>query len=835
MRPNSCGIDKSHRISIISAESVSAPAMAALTAQTLRRILRLGNRLRRLAVRRIALGVGCLMPILLVLGVSACRAQTSAPVLLRPTGLAYDPAGDLFIADADRNQVLEILIAGSVAVVAGNGTQGYSGDGGPASAAELNAPEAVAVAADGSILIADTGNQRVRVVQNGQISTLAGNGTRGFSGDGGPPLSVSFDRPVAVAVEASGGVLICDSGNQRVRRVSAGIVSTVAGNGTAGYSGDGTLATAAELNQPSAVIAAPDGRIYIADTGNRRVRMITADGRISTLAGNGAMGFSGDGQPATSAALSRPRGLALDAAGNLLIVDQNNHRLRCVAPDGTISTLAGSGVQGTSADGATAVLAAADQPVAAAVSSFGWPAIADSSSRTLRLLLDDGKLYAPGGLSKRTTQLSAATPDATYGSARAMVSLVGLPEAPHGSVRVLEGAAQLGQTALTQATASVSLPGLAVGSHTLAIVYGGDGIHPSSTASSTVVVSPAPVTASAASATVSYGALLPAFQGSLSGVLPQDAGNVTASFAVSATNMPAVGSYPIKAVLHGAGSSNYALSLATDSGSLTVVQAGTMAALTTPPTAYEGLPLRLSASVTSTTSGIPTGSVQFIDGGIVVASAPLLNGSATAVYLSPAAGSHTLSVAYSGDSNFLTSSSAKMMASVSSIPDFGVAVNGSSQQTVLAGSVASYGFTIASTGGPFTGAVTFSASGLPPGASANFSPSTVVPGASSADVRLAISTTTQSAQNHRASGGIALAVAGGLLLPMFRRRKQGFRFLLAVSGTIAIMSSLFGCGARTVSESTLAVKSYTITVKGTSTNLAGNVVVHSTDVTLGVQ
>ena len=809
--------------------------MAASTAQTLRRILRLGNRLRRLAVRHVAFRVRCLVSIVLLLALTESRAQTGSSTLLRPTGVAYDSGGNLFIADADRNQVLEILIAGSVAVVAGNGTQGYSGDGGPASAAELNAPEAVAVAADGSVLIADTGNHRIRVVQNGQISTLAGNGTRGFSGDGGPPLSASFNRPVAIAVEASGGMLVCDSGNQRVRRISAGTVSTVAGNGTAGYSGDGALAAAAELDQPSAVIAAPDGRIFISDTGNQRVRVVTTDGRIATFAGTGVAGFSGDGQLATKAKLSRPRGLALDSAGDLLVLDQNNHRLRSVATDGTISTMAGSGVQGASADGMTAVLASADQPVATAISEFGWPVIADSGSRSLRLLLDDGKLYAPGGLSARTTQLNAATPKATYGSANATASLVGLPGVPRGFVRVFEGTTQLGQSALNQAAATVTLPSLAAGPHALTIVYGGDGLHPSSTANSTIVVSQAPVTATADATTVSYGAALPILKGSLSGLLPQDAGNVTASFTAGTSSNPAVGSYPINAILEGKGSSNYTLSLAADSGSLKIVPAGTEAALSTPSTAYEGLPLQLSASVMSMTSGTPTGSVQFFDGGVLVATAGLLNGSATAIDLSPTAGSHTLSVVYSGDLNFLPSSSAKVAAAVSSMPDFGIGIKGTSQQTVLAGSTAMYGLTVASSSGPFTGAVTLSAIGLPPGASASFSPSAVVPGVASADVTMTIVTSSQTAQVRSEQGRMAVALTGFLILPIFGLRKRRSRTTLAAVCTLAAIVPLVGCGARTISESALAVKSYTITVKGTSTNLAGSVVVHSAVVTLGIQ
>src|SRR6185312_6875345 len=198
-------------------------------------------------------------------GSCLARGQGVVSPLMRPTGVAYDPAGDLFIADTARNQVFEISAGGTISVVAGNGIQGFSGDGGSATSAELNAPMSVAVAADGTIYIADTGNQRIRAVHGGSITTFAGNGARGFAGDGGPATAAALNHPVALALDATGALLVCDQGNERVRRISAGHIVTIAGNGVQGFAGDGGAATSAELNEPSGVTASADGRIFIAD------------------------------------------------------------------------------------------------------------------------------------------------------------------------------------------------------------------------------------------------------------------------------------------------------------------------------------------------------------------------------------------------------------------------------------------------------------------------------------------------------------------------------------------------------------------------------------------
>ena len=752
---------------------------------------------------------------------------------MRPVGVAYDAAGDLFIADANRNQVVEISVGGAVTVVAGDGTQGFAGDGGPATAAELNEPSAVAVRADGTLYIADTGNQRIRVVQSGTILTFAGNGARGFGGDGGPATSAALNRPVALAVDASGALLICDQGNERVRRISGGQMATIAGNGTQGFAGDGSAATAAELNGPSGVAVSGDGRMFIADTGNQRVRVVATSGVISTFAGTGVAGFAGDGGPAASARLNRPMGLAVDDVSEVYVADENNHRLRRIGTDGTIATIAGNGVQGLAADSVVAMSAPQDQPASVAVSSFGWPVIADASDGSVRLLFGDGHLYAPAGMGARTTTVTPSAANTVYGQALASVNVAGSPAIPRGSVQILDGTTVIASGALAQGSATISMPMLGAGTHTLMARYTGDGLHPGSTAATTIEVSPAPVTASASATTVNYGAPIPSLTGTLSGLLPQDQASVTAVFSAHAPVMAAVGSYPINAALAGSASANYTVSMAPSSGELTVVPAAALAKLTQPAAAYAGLPLQLNATVASTTSGMPTGSVEFLDGGSVVATAPLVKGAASAVDLNVAAGEHTFSVAYSGDSNFRASNSANVLEAVNAMPDFTVAPAGSTQQTVVAGSTATFTLTVASQGTPFTGAVTMSAGGLPSGASVNFSPPAVVPGASSAPVTMTVTTSTLSARRIGASPVLAFGLAG-LVLVFARRRRRALPWLFAVL-VLAGTFGLSGCGARTASESVLPVQSYSIVVKATGTNLAGNVVQHTVGVTLSVE
>jgi RHS repeat-associated protein len=262
----------------------------------------------------------------------------------RPLGLGgwslstvhvYDPLGQtLYFGDGTRRSAAGIN-SDVITTVAGNGTAGFSGDGGPATEAALSYPYGVAVGPDGSLYIADANNYRIRRVgPDGIITTVAGNGTYGSSGDGGPATEAALSYPYGgVAVDPDGSLYIGDTINGRIRRVAPdGIITTVAGSGTYGFSGDGGLATEAALAHPRGVAVGPDGSLYIADSGNYRIRRVGPDGIIATVAGNGTIGFSGDGGPATAAALSSPYGVAVGPDGGLYVVGQGSQRIRRVGP-----------------------------------------------------------------------------------------------------------------------------------------------------------------------------------------------------------------------------------------------------------------------------------------------------------------------------------------------------------------------------------------------------------------------------------------------------------------------------------------------------------------------
>ena len=770
-----------------------------------------------LSPRRIA---ACL--VLACFGALPTLAQ-SAPPPLHPVGIAYDAAGNLYVADASRHQVFQATLAGAWLVVAGSGVQGFAGDGGAATGAELNAPQAVAIGLDGTLYIADTGNQRIRAVTNGIITTFAGNGRAGYSGDNSAATAASLAQPNALALDLSGALLICDSANHRLRRIVNGIITTIAGNGIQGFSGDGGAATAAELDTPSGIAVAPSGVVYLADTHNNRVRAIAASGIITTL----------------TAQLAQPRGLAVTAAGAVLVADTNNQRLRSIDASGNITTLAGSGVQGPASDAGAAPTAALNSPLGVAISSFGSPTFADSANRTVRILASNsnpsGNLYLPAALSTgRSSSISLVLPaSAVYGQASAAVTITGSVPVPQGEVQLVEANTALSQASLSSSKATLSLATLSAGTHTLHAVYAGDGLNPSAVGTaSSIGITPAPLIAAADPQTIAFGSTIPTLTGSLSGVLAQDTGSVAPLFTTTAQTLSPVGVYPIAASLTGTASTNYTLTLSPTSGSLHIVPASTTT-LAQPPAqnSYAGLPLLLSATVASGTSGVPTGSVNFVEGSSVVASSSLTNGTASAAYLSPSAGNHSLSASYSGDANFTPSVSPAVIAVVSAMPDFTLAVSGSAAQTVQPGAIAAYNFTLNAQPAPFSGAVSMSVSGLPAGATASFAPPQVVPGSASAGTVLSIQTPAPIVQQHSL---FPHSIAWALLAPLFLLPRRSRRRRLARWVLLPLLAGALGCGARTATEQTQPSQSYTLTVTGTSTNLAGAVIVHSTTVTLNI-
>ncbi|MBT7421607.1 MAG: hypothetical protein HN780_24115, partial [Gemmatimonadetes bacterium] len=295
-----------------------------------------------------------------------------------------------------------LLQGQTISTTAGNGTQGSSGDGGSPTSANLNLPMGVTGDTSGTIYIADTGNNRIRRINTAHdsITTYAGTGTAGFSGDGTAATSAKLDAPAGVFVDSVGTVYIADTGNHRIRQIStAGVITTIAGTGTAGFSGDSAAATKAKLNGPTAVYAR-GGNIYIADTGNNRIRRINSSGQIATIAGKDTTsGLFIDDTTAVAATLNAPSGVFVDIAGNVYIADTNHHRIRKItATDSTISTIAGSGSPGFLGDGDLPTNARLSFPSAVAVDSLGTLYIADRFNHRIRRINPTGNITTIAGI-----------------------------------------------------------------------------------------------------------------------------------------------------------------------------------------------------------------------------------------------------------------------------------------------------------------------------------------------------------------------------------------------------------------------------------------------------
>jgi len=288
---------------------------------------------------------------------------------------------------------------GIITTAAGNGTPGYSGDGGPAPKAQLNWPRDMAVGEDGSLYIADTNNHCIRKVSpEGTISTVVGTGTSGYSGDRGRAASAQLNRPRDVEAGADGSLYIADTDNHCVRKVTPdGVIHTLAGLGASGYRGDGGPATSAQLAWPQDVAVGADGCLYIADVGNHRIRKVALDGTIRTVAGTGVWGYGGDGGPATRAQLARPRGVFVDADGSVFVGDTENHRIRKVTPEGTITTVAGNGSEGYSGDGDLAIRAQLAWPRGVVMDAEGSLFIADCGNSVIRKVAPDGTIGTVAG------------------------------------------------------------------------------------------------------------------------------------------------------------------------------------------------------------------------------------------------------------------------------------------------------------------------------------------------------------------------------------------------------------------------------------------------------
>jgi sugar lactone lactonase YvrE len=287
-------------------------------------------------------------------------------------GMAFDNSGNLYLSDWGNYRVRKVDTNGIITTVAGNGAGGYSGDGGPATNASLLGNSGVAVDSSGNIYIADGSNNRVRKVDtNGIITTVAGNGTGGDSGDGTAATNAELWGASGVCLDSAGNLYIADYRNNSVREVTNGIIKTVAGLGGAGFSGDGYPARMASLKWPFAVALDRTGNLYIADSGNGRVRKVNASGIITTVAGNGTCTYPGDGGAATNAGLCGAQSVVMDGNGNMFIADFEGSCIREVSTNGVITTVAGNGTPTYSGDGGAATNAGISQPSGVALDAAG--------------------------------------------------------------------------------------------------------------------------------------------------------------------------------------------------------------------------------------------------------------------------------------------------------------------------------------------------------------------------------------------------------------------------------------------------------------------------------
>lgn len=381
-----------------------------------------------------------------------------------PSSLAYDASGTLYIAVTGAQVVESLSPQGEVHTVAGNGIQGYAGDSGPATAAMLDSPAAIAFDPAGNLFIADTHNHRIRRVDvaSGIISTY-----------------VLTQKPLALVFNDRGELVFADGALHQVLTVNpvTGLASVIAGSGMQGFAGDGGAAIQAALDSPAGLAFNDAGALYIADAHNHRIRRVDPlTGQISTVAGTGKPGFSGDQVLAAATQLNLPRGLSVDLAGNLYIADSANQRIRRIdATTGLITTVAGSGTQGFAGDGSAATSAALDTPRSVTISPIQLPTVADTANARIRLLDAGANIQTvagvgaivPAGASSATTlvQVSASTLLATVSVSSGSAS---------GMATLIDGARPLAAAALSAGRAAFVTGLLSTGSHTLTALYTGN-------------------------------------------------------------------------------------------------------------------------------------------------------------------------------------------------------------------------------------------------------------------------------------------------------------------------------------------------------------------------
>ena len=305
------------------------------------------------------------------------------------SGVALDSTGNIYISEYGNHVIRKVSASGIISTFAGTGVAGDSGAGGPATSAQIWRPSGIIVDHLGNVIFSDCDNHKVKKIStSGIITTIAGNGTPGDSGDGGPAISAQLHYPEGIVFDSIGNMYFGDFDNNKIRKVdTSGIISTFAGTGASGYTGDGGPASAATLNNPYGVAISSSGEFYIGDYHNNVIRKINTSGVITTVAGTGVAGYSGDGGPATAAQFNLPKGIFFDHTGNLLIAEFNGDRIRKIDPLGIVSTIAGKGIAGYSGDGGLADSAELRTPETITVDVHNNIFIADYGNNVIRKII----------------------------------------------------------------------------------------------------------------------------------------------------------------------------------------------------------------------------------------------------------------------------------------------------------------------------------------------------------------------------------------------------------------------------------------------------------------
>ena len=397
--------------------------------------------------------------------------QAAAALFNNPAAVALDKAGNLFITDFHNNVVRKVSATGIITTIAGNHTVGYSGDGGPATAAQLNGPWGIATDASGNVYISDKENHAIRKINSaGIITTIAGNGKPGYSGDKGAATAALLNHPLGLAIDNSSNIYVADNSNTAVRKInSAGIITTFAGNHIAGYSGDGGPATAACFKNIRYVACDGNNNVFISDTWNSVIRKVNPAGIVSTIAGNYTMKYNGDGGPATAAAIYFPVGITVASDGNLYVADNHNHVIRKIDNQAYISTVVGNGTRGASGDGGPATAAQLTNPTSIVIDATGKLYVVEFAKNDIRVI------NMPTDIKPLTTTNNSLTvyPNPSHGA-----FTVALPEyKTPASIAIIDEAGKVAETrVLDHADAqnvAFNLSNVAAGSYIVKVVAGG--------------------------------------------------------------------------------------------------------------------------------------------------------------------------------------------------------------------------------------------------------------------------------------------------------------------------------------------------------------------------